>query len=227
MQNAYILKNASTTKMKILHVSNPRNFRHFPNALSFFSQTSEMWPNFSELREPDSLKHSYLGPKIQEAALSITQMFASQASRVTWKRFYTLVSLLETFGQKGIENAIQPVKWELWFSWIQKNHSVSALKSGIVIISSDVLFTRAGFSNGLMRMKGLRQGFQAGCDVEQAAHGLLQCILALSKSCPDCWSAPPLSQLMRDKRGFPVPASIAEFPGKVRKGWLFKVKLHP
>lgn len=51
--------------------------------------------------EPHSLQHSNLEPKIQEVALSITQMFASAASSVTWKRFYTFANLLEMFGQSN------------------------------------------------------------------------------------------------------------------------------
>lgn len=107
---------------------------------------------------PSSGTHSNdLGPKIQEAALSITQMFASQASRITWKRFYTLTNIWKGEGSR---------KHSLWGensgSWI---HSVSVLKPGTVpteIISSDILFTRARFNKGLMRMKGLGQRFQAG-----------------------------------------------------------------
>lgn len=91
-------------------------------------------------------------------------MFSSQACRVTWNRFHAHANLLIWTGRRE-----QEMQCSLWGedsgSWIQQNHSVSALKSETVIrviISSDILFTRASSHNGLMRMKRLRQGFQAG-----------------------------------------------------------------
>lgn len=191
--------------------------------LAFFLKPVR-FDNFRELREPDSLKHSHLGPKIQEVALSITQMFDSQASRVTWKGFYTLANLLETFGQgegsRKCNTACEVRTLVLEYSRTnQHQHS----KSGTVItviISSDILFTTARFNNGLMRMKG--QGFQAGIPgrMLRGSICIASCQHKLCQTQLLCWELTQAAAQMKMKT---IPGTSSTWSSPVHPGTFQKV----
>lgn len=131
-----------TTNMKILDLSKTRNFRHFPSALGFFSQTSEVWHNFRELRQPDSLLTQPPGAKNSGGSfINHTDVcFTSFKSNLE-----EILPPCQSLGNIWTGRREQKMQHSLWGensgSWIQQNHSVSALKAGTVItaiISSDI-----------------------------------------------------------------------------------------
>lgn len=118
--NVYILKNASTTKMKKWDASKKRKSRHCPGALSIFSQTSEIWHNWAWLTPTQLLGAKNPGGGFNHTDVCLTSFKSNLEDftplSISWK-------CLDR--EKGAENAIEPVRWELWFLNTAAPHSIS------------------------------------------------------------------------------------------------------